>query len=112
MDLSHGHFYKTIEEAETAIKQYSKEHYFFRLIRPGRIKKFGSDYYHCTVKITFFIIFHCGRLATCDGMISLARRRSRVRTQRPARWLFPFFQNSFFQNIILGFRQAKLCLRV
>ena len=30
MDLSRGHFYKTIEEAETAIKQYSKEHYFIR----------------------------------------------------------------------------------
>ena len=28
MDLSHGHFYKTIEEAETAIKQYFKEHFF------------------------------------------------------------------------------------
>ena len=28
MDLSHGQFYKTIEEAETAIKEYSKEHYF------------------------------------------------------------------------------------
>ena len=27
MDLSHGHFYKTIEEAEIAIKQYFKEHY-------------------------------------------------------------------------------------
>ena len=34
MDLSHGHFYKTIEEAKTAIKQYSKIHYFIRLIRP------------------------------------------------------------------------------
>ena len=60
----------------------------------------------------FFYYFHCGRLATSDGMISLARRRSRVHTRRPARWLFPFFQNSFFQNIILEFRQAKLCLRV
>ena len=38
MDLSRGHFYKTIEEAETAIKQYSKEHYFIRLNRPQRIK--------------------------------------------------------------------------
>ena len=28
MDLSCGHFYKTIEETETAIKQYFKEHYF------------------------------------------------------------------------------------
>ena len=28
MDLSRGNFYKTIEEAETAIKEYSKEHYF------------------------------------------------------------------------------------
>ena len=27
MDLSHGHFYKTIEEAKTIIKQYSKVHY-------------------------------------------------------------------------------------
>ena len=33
MNLSHGHFYKTIEEAETAIKQYSKEH-FIRLNHP------------------------------------------------------------------------------
>ena len=33
MDISRGHFYKTIEEAEIAIKQYSKEHYFIRLIR-------------------------------------------------------------------------------
>ena len=31
MDLSRGHFYKTIEEAETAIKQYFKEHYFIRV---------------------------------------------------------------------------------
>ena len=30
MDLSCDHFYKTIEEAETAIKQYPKEHYFIR----------------------------------------------------------------------------------
>ena len=28
MDLSHGYFYKTIEEADTAIKEYFKEHYF------------------------------------------------------------------------------------
>ena len=34
MDLSRVHFYNTIEEAETAIKQYSKEHYFIRLNRP------------------------------------------------------------------------------
>ena len=40
MDLSHGHFYKTIEEAKTAIKQYSKVDYFIRLIRPRGIKKF------------------------------------------------------------------------
>ena len=39
MDLSCGHSYKTIEEAETAIKQYSKEHYFIRLNRPRRTKK-------------------------------------------------------------------------
>ena len=39
MDLSHGHFYKTIEEAETAIQQFSKEHYFIRLKRSGRITK-------------------------------------------------------------------------
>ena len=39
MDLSRGHFYKTIEEAETAIKQYFKEHYFIYLNRPWRIKK-------------------------------------------------------------------------
>ena len=38
MDLSHGQFYKIIEEAETAIKQYSKEYYFIRLNRPRRIK--------------------------------------------------------------------------
>ena len=36
MDLSRGHFYKTIEEAETAIKQYSKEHYFIRLNRSDK----------------------------------------------------------------------------
>ena len=39
MDLSRGHFYKTIGEAETAIKQYSKEHYFIRQNRLRRIKK-------------------------------------------------------------------------
>ena len=39
MDLSRVYFYKTIEEAKTAIKQYSKVHYFIRLIRPRRIKK-------------------------------------------------------------------------
>ena len=39
MDLSRGHFCKTIEEAKTAIKQYSTVHYFIRLIRPQRIKK-------------------------------------------------------------------------
>ena len=33
MDLLHGHFYKTIEEAETAIKEYSKEHYQILLER-------------------------------------------------------------------------------
>ena len=33
MDLLRGHFYKTIEEAKTAIKQYSEVHYFIRLIR-------------------------------------------------------------------------------
>ena len=39
MDLWRGHLYKTIEEAKTAIKQYSKEHYFIRLNRPKRLKK-------------------------------------------------------------------------
>ena len=39
MDLSCGHFYKTIEEAETPIKQYSKEHKFIRLNRPRRMKQ-------------------------------------------------------------------------
>ena len=39
MDLTSAHFYKKIEEAETAIKQYSKEHYFIRVNRPRRIKK-------------------------------------------------------------------------
>ena len=39
MDLSHGYFYKTVEEAETAIKQYFKEHYFISVNRPWRIKK-------------------------------------------------------------------------
>ena len=38
MDLSHGRFYQTIEEAKTAIKKYSKVHYFIRLIRPWQIK--------------------------------------------------------------------------
>ena len=40
MDISCGPFYKTIEEAKTTIKQYSKVHYFIRLIRPWRIKFF------------------------------------------------------------------------
>ena len=40
MDLSRGHFHKTIEEAETAIKEYSKEHYFIRLNRPSTNKIF------------------------------------------------------------------------
>ena len=39
MDLSLDHFYKTIEETETAIKQYFKEHYFIRLTRLRRIRK-------------------------------------------------------------------------
>ena len=39
MNLVHGHFHTTIEEAETAIKQYFKEHYFIRLNRRQRIKK-------------------------------------------------------------------------
>ena len=34
MDLLRRHFYKTIEEAKTAIKHYSKVHYFIHLIRP------------------------------------------------------------------------------
>ena len=38
MDLSCGKFYKTIDEAKTAIKQYSKEHYCIHVIRPRRIK--------------------------------------------------------------------------
>ena len=43
MNLSRSHFYKTIEEAKTAIKQYSKVHYFIRLIRPRRLKKCYSS---------------------------------------------------------------------
>ena len=39
MDLSCGHFYKTIEKAKTTIKRYSKVHYFIRLIHPQWIKK-------------------------------------------------------------------------
>ena len=40
MDLSRDHYsHTTVEEAKTAIKQYSKVHYFIRLIRPRRIKK-------------------------------------------------------------------------
>ena len=39
MDLSCDYFYKTIEEAEAAIKQYSKQHYFIHLNRPRRIKE-------------------------------------------------------------------------
>ena len=38
-DLSTGHFYKTIEEVKTAIKQYSKVNYFNLLIRLRRINK-------------------------------------------------------------------------
>ena len=34
MDLSRSHFYKITEEAKTAIKQYSKEHYLFVWIVP------------------------------------------------------------------------------
>ena len=40
MDLSRDHFYKTIEEAKTAIKQYCKVYYFSHLIRPRRIENF------------------------------------------------------------------------
>ena len=40
MNLSRGHFYKTIEEVKTAIKQYFKVHYFIRLNCPWRIKNF------------------------------------------------------------------------
>ena len=43
MNLSCGNFYKTIEEAETAIKQYSKEHYFICLNRPQQIKNLYSS---------------------------------------------------------------------
>ena len=43
MDLSCGNLYKTIEEAETASKQYSKEHDFIRLYRSRRIKKIYSS---------------------------------------------------------------------
>ena len=42
LDLSRGHFYKTIEEAETAIKEYSKEHYF--VINWGSSKTIGDDF--------------------------------------------------------------------
>ena len=42
MDRSHDHFYKTLKVAKTAIKQYSKVHYFIRLIRPRRITKLYS----------------------------------------------------------------------
>ena len=41
MKLSHGHFYKTIEEAETAIKEYSKEHYI--VINRGSSKTVEDD---------------------------------------------------------------------
>ena len=41
MDLSSGHFYKAIEEAETAIKEYSKEHYF--VISQGSSKTVVGD---------------------------------------------------------------------
>ena len=40
MNLSRGHFYETIEEAKTAIKQYSKVHYFICLIRARRLQTF------------------------------------------------------------------------
>ena len=36
MSISRGHFYTTIEEAETAIKEYSKEDYF--VIRNLRVR--------------------------------------------------------------------------
>ena len=38
MDLSRGHFYKTIEAAETAIKQYSKSIILFVWIVPDEKK--------------------------------------------------------------------------
>ena len=38
MDFSRDHFYTTIEDAETTIKQYSKEHYFIRPNCPWWIK--------------------------------------------------------------------------
>ena len=42
MDLSHGHFHKTIEEAEAAIKEYSKEHCF--VINRGSSKTVKDDF--------------------------------------------------------------------
>ena len=41
MNLSRGHFYRTIEEAETAIREYSKEDYF--VINRGSSKTIGHD---------------------------------------------------------------------
>ena len=49
MDLSRGHFYKTIEEAETAIKEYAKEHYF--VIKWSSSKTVGDDSW----RIKFFL---------------------------------------------------------
>ena len=37
-DLTRGHFYTTIEEVKTAIKQYFKVHYFICLNCPRRLK--------------------------------------------------------------------------
>ena len=48
MDLSRGHFYKSIEAAETAIKEYSKEHYF--VISRGSSKTVGDN----SRRINFF----------------------------------------------------------
>ena len=48
MDLSRGHFYETIEEPLTAIKEYSKEHYF--VINWGSSKTVVDD----SRRINFF----------------------------------------------------------
>ena len=53
MDFSRCHFNKNIDEAKTAIKLYSKVHYFIRLIRPRRIKN-DSQY-----NVSYIFYYNC-----------------------------------------------------
>ena len=63
MDLLRGHFYRTIEEAETAIKE-------------------GCGYFHCTVKITKKVIL-------TDNYAMPSGRRVRTRDRLLANEIMP-----------------------